>query len=68
MRFIIAINESDKENGNGSVTFDAVETNSDVARTNKRKLKEYLLARGIEKKELKNVLKKLGFCGERLGR
>lgn len=68
MKFIVAVNASDKENGNGSQTFDIVDTESDMARTNKKKLKEYLSARGIEKKHQKGVLKRLGFYGERLGR
>jgi len=67
MKFIIAVNESDTEEGNGSVTFDVVETDSNNPRTNKRKLKEYLTERGVPNKEHKKVLKALGFWGSALG-
>lgn len=61
MQFIIPINEAEaREDGTqGTVTFDIVETNSQCARTNKRKLREYLLARGVKRTELKKVLKLL---------
>lgn len=68
MRFIIAVNESDTEEGNGSVTFHAVETGSDVARTNKRKLREYFKEMGVKAHEMKRVFKAMGFVGKRLGR
>jgi hypothetical protein len=69
MKFVVARNEKEGENGGeGSVTFDHIETNSDCPRTNKRKLKEYLSAMGVEEKQHKRVLKELGFWGVRLGR
>lgn len=65
MRFIIPIN--DKE-GDSSITFHAVETNSDCARTNKRLLKEYFLEMGVRQHELKRVMKAMGFWGSNLGK
>ncbi len=65
MIFMIPINEAEptKDGELGSVTFDRVDTGSYCARTNKRKLKEYLLARGVPRTELKRTLKGLGFTG-----
>ena len=59
MQFIIPINEAEaKEDGTkGSVTFDVVETNSQCARTNKRKLREYFIARGVKRTEVKKVMR-----------
>jgi len=71
MRFIIPINEAEPltgETGNGSVTFHAIETDSDIARTNKRKLREYFKEMGVEASEMKSVFKAMGFTGDRLGR
>jgi len=71
MRFLIPINEAEAvtgETGNGSVTFHAVETDSDVARTNKRKLREYFKTMGVKASEMKSVFKAMGFVGDRLGR
>ena len=64
MKFYFPINESEQ---GGSVTVDVVNTESTCARTNKRKLREYLNARGVPEKEHKVVLKAMGFWGERLG-
>jgi len=63
MKFSFPINEAD---GNGSVTVDVVETNSNCARTNKRKLKQYLTARGVPQKLHKKCLREMGFTGKRL--
>jgi len=71
MRFIIPLNEAEPktgETGNGSVTFHHIETGSDVARTNKRKLRQYFLAMGVKANEMKRVFKAMGFTQDRLGR
>lgn len=65
MRFVIQINESVD---GGSVTVHVVDTGSDCARTNRRKLREYFLAMGVKVTELKKVMKAMGFVGERLGK
>ncbi len=71
MKFVIPINEEEAvvgETGNGSVTMHVVETGSDVARTNRRKLREYFTEMGVEASEMKAVFKAMGFVGEALGR
>lgn len=71
MKFYVPINEAEPvtgEDGNGSVTIHVVDTGSDVARTNKRKLREYFLEMGVKSSELKKVFKAMKFTGSRLGR
>ena len=71
MKFIIPINEAEAEDGtegNGSVTFHVVDTGSDFARTNRRKLREYFTEMGVHVKEMKKVFKAMGFTKEKLGR
>jgi hypothetical protein len=65
VRFIIPINEVEE---GGSQTIHIVDTRSDCARTNKRKLREYFRAMGVREYELKKVFKSMGFVGEALGR
>ena len=61
MRFIIKINEA--EDG-GSETHHVITTGSDIARTNKRILKEYLTKMEIPENQHKRTLKALGFWGD----
>ena len=69
MKFFIAVNESiTAGEANGSVTFDVVDTGSDVARTNKRLLRAYFKARGVLAAEMKSVFKAMNFTHDRLGR
>lgn len=65
MKFYIQINEPVD---GGSVTVHVVDTESNCARTNRRKLREYFLAMGVKVTELKKVMKAMGFVGERLGK
>ena len=65
MKFMIPINE--RENG-GSQTVHIVETDSDVARTNKKKLREYFVAAGYPPELFKRFMKEMGFKGSKLGR
>lgn len=69
MKFVIAVNEAEEkaDGTKGTVTFDHVETGSFCKRTNKRKLHQYLLARGVPKRELKRTMKALGFVDSELG-
>jgi len=68
MKFIVAVNEAEErpDGTKGTVTFDHIETNSYCRRTNRRKLHQYLLARGVPKSELKRTMKNLGFDNEAL--
>jgi len=63
MKFIVAVNEAEErpDGTKGTVTFDHIETNSYCRRTNRRKLHQYLAARGVPKSELKRTMKRLGF-------
>tara|TARA_R110002051_G_scaffold153324_1_gene225783 strand:+ start:335 stop:577 length:243 start_codon:yes stop_codon:yes gene_type:complete len=65
MIFMIPVNEAEPnaDGEMGSVTFDRVDTGSFCARTNKRKLHDYLIARGVPRKNLKRTMKGLGFTG-----
>ena len=64
MRFFIPINEA---NDGESQTVHIVDTESDCARTNKRKLKEYFEAVGVPVPRIKKVMKAMGFWGSNLG-
>jgi hypothetical protein len=64
MRFIIPLESSiDPETGQEYVHNHVIETESDCAKTNKRKLKEYLTAQAVPEQHHKRVLKELGFWG-----
>jgi hypothetical protein len=65
MRFIIPINEV--EDG-GSQTVQVVTTASDCAKTNKKILRSYFEQVGVPKKQIKRVMKAMGFWGDRLGK
>lgn len=65
MRFLIPINEA--EIGE-SQTVHIVDTESNYARTNKRKLREYFAAVGVPTKRIKYVMKSMGFWGDNLGK
>ena len=65
MDFMIPVN--DKEDG-GSQTVHIVRTNSDVARTNKKHLREYFVAAGYPPKLFKRFMNEMGFKGSKLGR
>lgn len=69
MKFVIAVNEAEEkpDGTKGTVTFDHVETNSFCRRTNRKKLHQYLTARGVPKNELKRTMKLLGFDNAALG-
>lgn len=58
MRFIIPINEVE---GEGSQTLHIVDTGSDVARTNRKKLRQYFEAVGVPKNRVKHVMREMGF-------
>jgi hypothetical protein len=66
MRFIVFL--ADAADGDETVTADVIETGSDVARTNKRILREYFTKRGVPANRTKWAMKKMGFWGEALGR
>ena len=63
MKFLIPINVPEE---NGSQTVDVVDTGSSCARTNKAKLREYFIWRGVPKYRVKHVMKKMGFWGDTL--
>lgn len=63
MLFIININEALEGE---SQTVHQVETYSNNPRTNKRKLREYFIAMGVRKWELKRVFTAMGFTTEAL--
>lgn len=50
----------------GSQTIHIVDTGSNCASTNKRKLKEYFIEMGVPRKHLKRVMKAMGFWGKSL--
>jgi len=64
MRFIIPINEASEDE---SQTLHIVETDSNCARTNKKKLTEYFIAVGVPRPRVKYVMKSMGFWGDALG-
>ena len=65
MRFFVPINEAEEGE---SQTVHVVDTESDCARTNKRKLREYFEAVGVPSSRVKHVMKSMGFWGDRLGK
>ena len=58
MKYFIPINEA---NEGESVTVDIVDVGDVSERVAKRKLRQYLIARGVKAKEVKTVMKKMGF-------
>lgn len=67
MQFIIPINSGKTEDGTDeSVTAQCVETYSNCARTNRRKLRQYFLAIGVPAYKIKAVFKAMQFTKERL--
>ena len=64
MRFIVPINDAAKGE---SQTVQVVDTGSDCARTNKRKLRGYFKAVGVRSSRVKYVMKAMGFWGDTLG-
>mgnify|MGYP003637131568 CR=1 FL=1 len=64
MRFIVPVNEVIN---NGSQTVHIIDTESDCARTNKRKLKAYFREMGVQSSDMKPVMKAMGFWGKGLG-
>lgn len=65
MKFYIPINDAQEGE---SQTVHVVNTESDDARTNKRKLREYFLEMGVPANNLKRVMKAMGFWGDNLGK
>ena len=64
MKFLVPINEAAEGE---SQTVQIVETNSNCARTNKRKLRGYFKAVGVPSNRVKHVMKAMGFWGDTLG-
>lgn len=63
MRFFIPINDAaDGE----SQTVHVVNTGSNSPRANKRILKQYFIKMGVDHKQVKTVMKKMGFWGDAL--
>jgi hypothetical protein len=63
MIFVIPL----KEDEEGNVACNVVDTGSDCARTNRRKLREYAMAAGVNKKDIKRFFKMMGFNKDTLG-
>lgn len=67
MKFLIPINTGKTEDGQDeSVTIHSVETYSNNARTNRRRLRQYFTRMGVKPNEMKRVFKEMGFTKERL--